>query len=109
MEQTVTAFPKVIGLRTRYTGTEHPYLREHEVEVVGVLKGAMLNNGEEYGYLTDDEAIAAAGGVTCQDRIDVAPVLGDRLSFATSDARATDLEVFVHLKSVSQQPEGEPR
>ncbi len=88
---------RVIGRRTTYHGDEHPYLRGHEVVIVAVLKDALRL--EEHGYLTTEEDVRRAGGVGPDDRIEVAPVLPDekRLSFATSDPRAIDLEAFRHL------------
>lgn len=88
---------RVIGRRTTYHGEEHPYLRGYEVVIVAVLKDAL--RVEEHGHLTTDEEIRGAGGVSADDRIEVAPVLPKegRLSFVTSDPRAIDLEVFRHL------------
>jgi len=88
---------RVIGRRTRYHGDEHRYLRNHDVVIVAVLKDAL--RVEEHGYLTTDEEIADAGGVGPDDRIEVAPILPKegRLSFATSDPKATDLEAFASL------------
>lgn len=88
---------RVIGRRTTYHGDEHPYLRGYDVVIVAVLKDAL--RVEEHGHLTTDEEIRGAGGVSADDRIEVAPVLPKegRLSFVTSDPRATDLEVFRHL------------
>ena len=89
--------PRVIGLRTRYHGDEHRYLRNHDVVIVAVLKDAL--RVEEHGYLTTDEEIASAGGVGPDDRIEVAPILPEegRMSFVTSDPKATDLEAFARL------------
>lgn len=88
---------RVIGRRTKYRGDEHPYLRGYEVVIVAVLKDAL--RVEEHGHLTTDEEVRGAGGVSADDRIEVAPVLPKegRLSFVTSDPRAIDLEVFRHL------------
>ena len=88
---------RTIGLRTRYLGEEHPYLRDHEVVIVAVLKDALRL--EEHGYLTTDEEIEKAGGVGPDDRIEVAPILPKegRLSFVTSDPRAIDLEAYSSL------------
>ena len=88
---------RVIGLRTRYHGDEHRYLRNHDVVIVAVLKDAL--RVEEHDYLTTDEEIANAGGVGPDDRIEVAPILPEegRMSFVTSDPKATDLEAFARL------------
>jgi len=88
---------RVIGLRTSYVGTEHPYLRGEMVVIVAVLKDAL--RVEEYKSLATDDEIRAAGGVTCHDRIEVAPFIREegRLSFATSDPRAIDLACFSRL------------
>jgi hypothetical protein len=88
---------RVIGRRTTYHGDEHPYLRGYDVVSVAVLKDAL--RVEEHGHVTTDEDVRRAGGVSADDRIEVAPVLPKegRLSFVTSDPRAIDLEVFRHL------------
>lgn len=88
---------RVIGRRTTYHGDEHPYLRGYDVVIVAVLKDAL--RVEEHGHLTTDEEVRAAGGVSADDRIEVAPFLQKegRLSFVTSDPRAIDLEAFSHL------------
>ena len=64
---------------------------------MAVLKDAL--RVEEHGYLTDDDAIARAGGVTVFDRIEVAPWIEKegRFSFVTSDPKAVDLTAFAHL------------
>jgi len=78
-----------IGTVTTYHGTEHPYLRGHRVRIVAVLKA-------DGAYLKDDLDIAAAGGVTAADRIEVQPWLPEekRFSFVTSDPKAADLACF---------------
>jgi hypothetical protein len=88
---------RIIGLRTTYTGDEHPYLRGEDVVIVAVLKNALC--AEEHEILKTDDEIRADGGVTCNDRIEVAPFIREegRLSFVTSDPRATDLTAFSHL------------
>ena len=88
---------RTIGLRTRYLGEEHPYLRDHEVVIVAVLKDAL--RVEEHAYLTDDDEIARAGGVSAHDRIEVAPWIEKegRFSFVTSDPKAVDLTAYAHL------------
>ncbi|MGH9122147.1 MAG: hypothetical protein ACRDYC_09425, partial [Acidimicrobiales bacterium] len=54
---------------------------------------------DECRHLTTEEEIHAAGGVTADDRIEVAPFLEEegRQSFVTSDPRAIDLDAFRHL------------
>jgi len=87
---------RVIGRRTTCDSDEHPYLRGHEVVVVAVLKNALRS--EEHEYLSTEDAVRAAGGVGPDDRLEVAPILPEgRLSFATSDPRATDVEAFRFL------------
>jgi hypothetical protein len=88
---------RVIGRRTTYYGDELPYLRGYDVVIVAVLKDAL--RVEEHGHLTTEEDVCRAGGVSADDRIEIAPVLPKegRLSFVTSDPRAIDLEVFRHL------------
>lgn len=88
---------RVIGRRTTYHGDEHPYLRGYAVVIVAVLKGALRIG--EYGHLTTEEEVRDAGGVSADDRVEVAPFLPKegRLSFVTSDPRAIDLDAFRHL------------
>lgn len=88
---------RIIGRRTSYVGDEHPYLRGEAVVIVAVLKDALT--AEESTTLASDDEIRAAGGVTCNDRIEVVPFIREagRLSFATSDPRAIDLTAFSHL------------
>lgn len=88
---------RIIGRRTTYAGDEHPYLSGYEVVIVAVLKDAL--RVEEHMHLSTDDDVRHAGGVSADDRIEVAPILPEegRLSFVTSDPRAIDLEVFRHL------------
>lgn len=81
---------KIIGRKARYTGTEHPYLKD-----VVIIK-AMISNGSEnpddHLYLDNDADIAAAGGVKPTDRVEVQPILPDgRRSWVTSDPKYGDL------------------
>ena len=93
---------QIIGTTTTYHGTEHRYLVGYEVRVIAVIKGAA---GPDYdldadgAYLTDDEDIARAGGVTADDRVEVQPWIEKegRFSFASSDPRAIDLACFADL------------
>jgi hypothetical protein len=89
MTKTSTKTPMTIGRTTRYHGTEHSYLRGHRVRIVAVLKA-------DGAYLKDDLDIAAAGGVTAADRVEVQPWLPKekRFSFVTSDPKAADLACF---------------
>jgi hypothetical protein len=88
--------PKLIGSDTKYIGTEHAYLAGYAVRIVAVMKNALVS--DEHEYLTTDAEIASAGGVTADDRIEIAPIMrGGRVSFASSDARATDLDCFREL------------
>jgi hypothetical protein len=88
---------RVIGRRTTYHGDEQPYLRGYEVVVIAVIKDPIRFGG--YGYVTTEEDLLCLGGVGPDDRIEVSPILpgAGRLSFATSDPRAIDLEIFRHL------------
>jgi hypothetical protein len=87
----------VLGRRTTYHGVEHPFLRGHAVVVVAVLKGAL--RAADAAYLTTEDAVARAGGVGPDDRVEVCPVLpGGRVSAVASDARAVDLACFAHLR-----------
>ncbi len=102
---------RVIGRRTTYQGTEHPYLRDHIVIVVAVLKDAL--RVEDCEHLQDERAIRASGGVGPFDRVEVASWLASkgRVSFATSDPRAVDLGCFAHLADGAEREgrrEGDP-
>ncbi len=108
---------KVIGVRTRFLGGsgEHPYLTGCEVVVIGVIKGAqVIIPGVDYDYISDDDALVAVGGLDLHaDRLDVAPVVpdagapeGERPSFASSDVRPSDLELFA--SEVSTEPAAVP-
>ena len=93
---------QTIGTTTTYHGTEHRYLKGHPVRVVAVIKGAAAPNYDadaDGAYLTDDEDIARAGGVTAADRVEVQPWIEreGRFSFVSSDPRAIDLASFAHL------------
>ena len=63
---------KTLGTTTTYDGTEHGYLRGHDVRIV----------------------------VTADDRVEVQPWLAaeGRFSFVSSDPRAIDLACFASLK-----------
>jgi hypothetical protein len=71
--------------------------RAFQTLIVAVLKDALCV--EESGHLTTEEEVRDAGGVSADDRIEVAPFLPKegRLSFVTSDPRAIDLDAFRHL------------
>lgn len=94
---------KTLGIVTTYHGTEHPYLRGHKVRVVAVMKGAAGKDHDpdaRDAYLTDEDELARAGGLTKDDRVEVQPWLEkeQRFSFVSSDPRAIDLECFAALK-----------
>ena len=87
---------EVIGRTTHYVGSEHSYLTGFAVRVVAVLRGGDDEDGE---HITDDERLAAIGGVRAGDRVEVQPWIEreGRFSWVTSDAMATDMECFQHL------------
>jgi len=93
---------KILGSTTTYCGTEHPYLCGLKVRIVAVMKRAAApdhDSDREDSCLRDEDAVACAGGVTAEDRIEVQPWLeGERRwSFVTSDPRALDLGCFKKL------------
>ena len=95
----------IIGTTTTYDGTEHPYLRGYPVRIVAILHNGDAEpdaDGEIPGYehLDNDTDIARYGGVTANDRVEVAPWLEkeQRFSWVTSDPRAIDLAVFARLR-----------
>lgn len=92
----------IIGMTTTYTGTELRFMAGLTVRIVGVIKGAAsdaYNPDADGTYITDNVSLAAAGGVTASDRVEVQPWIekDGRFSFAASDPRAIDLECFAHL------------
>ncbi len=87
---------RIIGLITRYEGTEHSFMRGLKVRVVGVLKGTDTPGRDpdaDYPCLHDEDGVARSGGVTQHDRLEVQPWIEEegRFSFVTSDTRAVDL------------------
>lgn len=91
---------QVIGFETTYTGTEHPYLVGYRVKVIGVIKGATGT------LITDDATLAASGGLTADDRVEVMPWLARERdwSFCSSDPRATDLAAFAGVGAGRRAP-----
>ena len=91
---------KVIGAITIYHGSEHRYLRGHQVKIIAVLKNAARDgidvDGPEYASIDDNEDLQRAGGITTDDRVEVTPWLEKegRFSFASSDPLAQDLACF---------------
>jgi hypothetical protein len=97
---------KILGNITTYLGTEHSYLRNCKVRIVGVMKRAATPDcdPDRDGYYSlDEDDIARAGGVTAGDRVEVQPWLEgeQRWSFVSSDPRAVDLAIFQHLKKTN--------
>jgi hypothetical protein len=96
---------RVIGETTRYQGFEHPYLNGRTVRIVAVLKShAQPEFGlvsDDYTYIDDELELELAGGVTAIDRLEVQPWIAcaGRFSFAFSDARALDLDLFENLRT----------
>ena len=93
---------KTIGTITRYEGTEHAYLRGHQVKVIAVLKGAALadhNPDDGFAVATTDDELVRLGGIAIGDRAEVVPWLESegRFSFVSSDPRVEDLDAFRHL------------
>jgi hypothetical protein len=93
---------KILGSTTTYHGTEHPYLRDCTVRIVGVMKRAAAPDYDperDGSYLRDEDEITRADGVTADDRVEVQPWLEgeQRWSFVSSDPRAVDLAIFRNL------------
>ena len=93
---------KIIGATTLYEGSEHKYLAGYTVKIIAVMKGAaeITDEDVDHAYLTDDVALARAGGVTTDDRVEVQPWLEKegRFSFVSSDPLAADLACFKSLR-----------
>ena len=94
---------KIIGSTTTCTcSTEHRYLNGLTVRIIAVIKNAArpdYDPDEDDTYITDDEDLARAGGVTADDRVEVTPWIEKegRFSFVSSDPVATSLGAFAHL------------
>ena len=95
----------IIGTITTYDGQEHAYLRGYPVRIVAILRNGDAEpdaDGEIPGYehLDNDTDIARYGGVTANDRVEVAPWIEKegRFSWVTSDPRAVDLATFARLR-----------
>jgi len=93
---------RIVGKTTTYQGKEHRSITGRTVRIIAVLKGAATQNHNpdaDDAYLSSDEAIVAAGGVSADDRVEVL-VWGEaqqRFSFVSMDPLATDLACFAHL------------
>lgn len=91
----------IIGSTTTYTGSEIPGFKGARVRIFAVMRGALradFNPDDATSFVRDDATLARLGGVTKDDRIDVAHVKRDgTTSFVHCDARAIDLECFQHL------------
>ena len=92
----------LIGTTTTYVGDEIPGLRGSRVRIFGVMRGALRPgvdvDADDY-FVSDDATLLRLGGVTKDDRLDVAHVRADgTASFVHCDPRALDLECFAHLK-----------
>jgi len=99
---------KILGSTTTYNGTEHPYLRNCKVLIVAVMKRAAAPDYDpdrDGSYLRDEDALARAGGVTADDRVEVQPWLADekRWSFVCSDPKAADLACFASTKKAAEK------
>jgi hypothetical protein len=96
---------KILGSTTTYQGSEHRYLKGYAVRIVAVIKNAARDgyDADNDPYITDDDDLARAGGVTADDRIEVQPWMEKegRFSFVTSDPRAVDLACFCTLAKAS--------
>jgi len=93
---------KIIGSTTTCTSDEHRYLKGHTVRIIAVIKNAArpdYDPDEDGTYITDDDELERAGGVTDDDRVDVQPLIEKegRFSFVSSDPKATDLACFACL------------
>ena len=98
---TMQGAEKVIGTDTRYIGDELEFLRGARVRIIAVMHDALRPGADldsDGSLVRDDDHLVRVGGVTRFDRIEVAPFIGDRVSFVTSDPRAIDLEGFASLR-----------
>jgi hypothetical protein len=95
---------KVIGSTTIYRGTEHRHIYGYRVRILAVLKSKAQPElglvSDDYDYIDDEVELQLAGGVKAIDRLEVSPWLPEsgRFSFAVSDARAVDVDLFLHLR-----------
>ena len=98
---------KLIGTITTYIGDEIPGLRGTEVRIAGVMRGALLPSvdldADDY-FVSDDATLARLGGVTPNDRVDIAHIRRDgTTSFVHCDARAIDLLCFADLAAAPDE------
>ena len=91
---------KVIGTITTCDSDEHPYLRGYRVKIIAIMKDCDDEESDD-AYITDDDDLRRAGGITAKDRIEVQPWIESkgRFSFASSDPLAEDLACFSTLAS----------
>jgi hypothetical protein len=87
---------KMIGTEMTYTGKTHSFLTGQRVRVLAVIKGAARSdyNADQPGrYIIDADELAAVGGVTADDLLDVQPWIAKRnaWSFASSDAKLSEV------------------
>ena len=92
---------KTIGTITTYIGTEIPGYTGTRVRIFAVLRNALRPDVDvdTDGYLVNDDAeLERLGGVTKNDRLDVAHVREDgSTSFVHRNPRAVDLECFTAI------------
>jgi hypothetical protein len=87
---------QIIGTTTKYRGTERRHLRGHIVEIVAIVKNALVRNNPR--IVVTDEEIRATGGVTTLDRVVVAVITPGGGQVRVGGAvRAIDLECFARL------------
>lgn len=91
----------ILGSTTTYMGSEIPGFKGACVRILAVMRGALradFNPDDAASVVRDDATLTRLGGVTKDDRIDVANEERDgTTSFVHCDVRAIDLECFRHL------------
>jgi hypothetical protein len=82
---------RIVGWSGIYVGATHPNLCDRRVSIVGVRK--VFPAPEEPLRITSNDELAALGGISAGDRIDIAPALGNgQLGAVVSDVPLEDLD-----------------
>jgi hypothetical protein len=92
---------KTIGTIATYVGTEIPGYAGSRVRIFAVLRDALrpdVDIDADGFVVSDDEELTRFGGVTENDRLEVAHIRKDgSTSFVHCNPRAVDLECFAAL------------
>ena len=97
----------LIGMVTRYQGTEVSYLRGHCVRIIGVIRNGAKSgvDADALEHIKDNDTLIRLGGVTENDRLMVQVWLTreGRFAFITDNVLAVDCLSF--FNEVNDEPE----